>query len=148
MVGMIYSTRNELHSCTPPQQSPKEKQPILKTVSAPAPIVLITSSLIGRVLEHFFFIRRNACKEKKSCKQWQKWLGAERCIQYEPMLLNPRSLSMVLKIILVATVMRQILNSFFFFFFLRKMTKPPYIAIVVNIFHPQTAEECILQPKV
>lgn len=28
------------------------------------------------------------------------------------------------------------------------MTKPPYIVIVVNLFHPQTDEECIIQPIV
>lgn len=32
--------------------------------------------------------------------------------------------------------------------FLRKMTKPPHIAVVVNLFHPQTGEECIIQPVV
>lgn len=28
------------------------------------------------------------------------------------------------------------------------MTKPPHIAVVVNLFHPQTGEECIIQPVV
>lgn len=26
------------------------------------------------------------------------------------------------------------------------MTKPPRLAIVVNLFHPQTGEKCIIQP--
>lgn len=28
------------------------------------------------------------------------------------------------------------------------MTKPPHIAVVANLFHPQTGEECIIQPVV
>lgn len=29
---------------------------------------------------------------------------------------------------------------------LRQMTKPTHIALVANLFHPRTGEECIIQP--
>lgn len=119
---LAWLPRNEKHWCTPPQQSPNEQQPILKSSQCPGSRLFSTQAMFNRQYMGHFCFKRRECRVER-CKRWQNKRGKSHAAEvfrqilihfvmstwYSmlPSLLSHRSLSRVWRIVLVAMIMRQ-----------------------------------------